>query len=236
MTGQPASGIYAIINPVSRCAYIEHLRHLRRGTHKNKHLQCAWHSAFQIVVLELVQDERTALLDAEQRWMDTWPHGLYNLTPFADRPHGLTLSTEHKRRISASLTGKPKSAEAVEKMRAALTGKRGHHMSVAHKEKLRTINSSLRRSPALRARISAALTGRRASAESKSAISAGLLEHYTNHANRDRVAAHSTETWTNPDVRSRREAGIGAWARSSAGRAALTAASNARWEKHRKTR
>lgn len=239
------AGVYALVDLVAGGTYIgssrhvskritEHRRELTRGSHTNTHLQRAWtkRGPFKAIVLDSVVDERSALLTAEQFWIDAFGEK-YNISPIAGRPHGSTLSEEHRARIGAALTGKRGSEESKEKQRRAMSGRVGRPMSQEHQEKLRRINSSLTRSQELRDRISATLTGRKASPEHRKAISDGLSRHYSNEENRAKVAERWAETRSNPDIEARRVESLKDYATSPACRENCRKASQARWRRAR---
>jgi group I intron endonuclease len=68
----PTGKIYVGSAKDLRARWGEHRRRLHRGTHRNAHLQHAWskygETSFVFTVLELV--EKSALLQAEQAWID----------------------------------------------------------------------------------------------------------------------------------------------------------------------
>jgi group I intron endonuclease len=159
-------GIYKIINVLNDKFYIgsavsfrkrktRHFSELRTGKHKNRHLQHAWvkhgEQAFVFVVVEVVED-RTQLLDVENRWLK--PHVgqpyCYNIGTDASAPSmGLsgelspTWGYKHtagaKANIGVSSRGRVHTPESREKIRRFLVGKP--------------------RSAAVRAKLSAALSG-----------------------------------------------------------------------------
>jgi len=175
-------GIYAIENKVSGKKYVgssnnikrrfrEHKLYLRKGTHKNRHLQFAWNKygedAFRFAVL--IQCPKNMLEHYEQVFMDQM-RPEYNATPCAGRPPSSTgrrHSEETKRKISlAGLVSEARklfnknrkdkdirSPETISKMIAANMGKK--------------------QSPESNAKRSAALKGIKRSAEFKAKVSAG---------------------------------------------------------------
>jgi group I intron endonuclease len=93
-----------------------HRRDLRRTSHPNRHLQAAWskhgESAFTFAVVEECAPE--LLIEREQWWIDTlrpFRGRGFNLSPSAYSLRGFTFSPEQRAKVSAALTGKPKSPE-----------------------------------------------------------------------------------------------------------------------------
>lgn len=85
-----------------------HLSLLRKGTHHCRALQRAFNkygeSALTWVILEAV-DDRSALIEREQVWLDLHAGKLYNKSPTAASRLGATMSPEACAKISASLKG-----------------------------------------------------------------------------------------------------------------------------------
>lgn len=155
------SGIYSIANAVNGKAYIGsavniskrwamHKADLVRGVHHSQKLQRAWSKygaeAFTFSIVEVVQ-ERFELIAHEQRWLNAmWPDG-YNISPTAGSPLGVKRSAEVRAAKSASMIGKKRPPETVEKMRlvkrspeaAALAGAKntGRKVSEETREKIR---------------------------------------------------------------------------------------------------
>lgn len=111
------SGIYKILNTASGKCYVGstididnrfhgHKRHLRRGKHKNKHLQSAWdkygEAAFVFSVLEFRAEEH--LIRREQVWIDRLRSADqafgYNQAPVAGAVRGFRWSGKSRRKIS----------------------------------------------------------------------------------------------------------------------------------------
>jgi group I intron endonuclease len=90
----------------------QHITYLRKGNHKNKHLQNAWNlygeSAFVFGELQVV-DLEDDLLRAEQFWIDTLnvcdKVCGYNNSPVAGRTTGMVWSEESKARLSEAKMG-----------------------------------------------------------------------------------------------------------------------------------
>jgi len=152
------SGIYQIRNTINGKVYIgstvrpfqkrwqQHRRHLAAGTHHSDHLQSAWLKYGQeAFAFEVVQDcDPLECVPLEQQFIDSTKSADrqfgYNASPTAGSPLGTKHSDEARARMSASATGKPKSAAAIEKTAAAHRGRP--------------------KSPSQRAKISQSLTGR----------------------------------------------------------------------------
>ena len=118
-------GIYKITHTATGRIYVgsaiifsrrwyDHRRTLRRGTHKNPHLQRAWlkygEQAFAFDVLELVADPQ-ALVGREQVWLDVLRPD-FNLCPTAGNCFGRPRSPETRAKISRSQRGHLVSLEA----------------------------------------------------------------------------------------------------------------------------
>ena len=92
----------------------QHIRALRRGDHRNPHLQRAWardgEGAFSFCVLEQAKSEKD-LLEREQYFLDrAFEVGsTYNIARDVNKPpprKNCVLSQEHRRKISEALMGK----------------------------------------------------------------------------------------------------------------------------------
>jgi len=152
------SAIYQITNRLNGNRYVgstvdlqrrqgQHLRTLRRGRHKNEHLQRAFHrygeAAFLFSILEYVEPER--LISREQHYLDTLKPE-YNISPTAtstlgvrhteetcrknserqrgERSHnyGKHFSEETRRKISEELRGRQFADEHRKHLREAMRG------------------------------------------------------------------------------------------------------------------
>lgn len=133
------SGVYAIVNIVTRKFYIgsavklskrknNHLSNLRKGKHKNRHLQSSYNKhgedCFIFKVLGYVED-KNSLLDIEDNWIKQYkPLGvLYNIREEASNNLGVKHSKEAKKKISEEAKGRIMSDEAKQKISEANTGK-----------------------------------------------------------------------------------------------------------------
>lgn len=130
--------------PVRR-RFVEHCSRLRRGVHRNKHLQRAWNKygeeVFECLVLDEVLDKD--LYQAEQYWLDQALQAgdVYNMgacaaNPMQGRTHtaaarakisrankGKQLSLWQRLRVSQTHKGKPKSKETRRRISEARRGK-----------------------------------------------------------------------------------------------------------------
>lgn len=149
-----APGIYAIVHLASGKFYIgsavslwqrckDHRSWLKRGVHKNRHLQHAWdaHGAaqFAFMPLEVVPD-KDDLLRVEQAYLDRLtpydPAVGFNLSPTASSVFGLRRSARFKADSSARQKGKELSARHKANISKARTGiKIGPH-SPEHRAKI----------------------------------------------------------------------------------------------------
>jgi len=164
------SGIYTVRNKKNGNRYVgsavnikrrwsQHKSALRKGTHKNGHLQRAWNkyskSAFGFEVLLYCAPEMC--VPFEQMAMDTLEPE-YNIAPVAGSRLGIPHTTRTKAKISAARKGRIMSAETKAKISASLMG----HEVIAE----------------TRANMSAWQKGRKKaplSAEHKANIAAGML-------------------------------------------------------------
>lgn len=146
-----SSGIYQIRNQANGKRYIgsavnvgrrceDHLRRLRRGQHKNRHLQSAFNKqgdrAFAFSLVESVEDS-SQLICREQHYLDTLKPE-YNLSPTARSNLGIRYTEESCRRMSKAQKGRTFSEESRKKMSQAHKGMRASketrtRMSMVHK-------------------------------------------------------------------------------------------------------
>lgn len=183
----------------------EHLRHLRQGRHANDRMQRAFahhgEEAFVFAVIQVTEED--ARIAREQAWMDCL--GAYdrrrgfNLRPTADSPRGAFVSdetraklraariargpiTEEERaKISAALTGRPKSPEHIAKHAASL---RGRKLTAEHRAKVAAAGIGRTRTAESIARSAAAHRGVKRSPEARAKMA---------EANRRRAAAETDE-------------------------------------------
>jgi group I intron endonuclease len=139
----------------------QHFRELRKGVHKNKHMQAAWlkhgEECFSFDILEVVE-RHLYLIPYEQSYMDyfkSYDRNIgFNICHVAGSHLGTKRSDETKAKISAVTAGRKMSTEARKKMSVSRTGvKRKPHTEQS------------------RAKMSASLTGRTHSKETKEKMS-----------------------------------------------------------------
>jgi group I intron endonuclease len=160
--GYMARGIYKIINVINNKFYVgsavdftvrkrKHWWQLRKGTHRNKHLQAAWNKygeqSFTFVIVEEFPFE-TNILVAENVWLKehVGKDYCYNIATDATAPQlgmygeknamwGKTFShtEEAKAKISAASAERVQTEEEKAKRRKSM---RGHHVSASTKAKI----------------------------------------------------------------------------------------------------
>ena len=136
MTSFNRSGVYSIVNTVSKKRYVGssfnvkgrvngHLSALKNNNHPNKHIQSSWNKygakAFKIMILEYC--ENCECISREQYWIDAFKSYLptkgYNQSPTAGRTTGykmppavLAVVTANNRRTKADPVVRRKLSEA----------------------------------------------------------------------------------------------------------------------------
>ena len=128
------SGIYTITNIINNHMYVgsavnlkkrlcQHRGDLRRGEHKNPHLQSAWNKygedAFVFDVIERWEAEY--LISMEQWWMNML-RPEYNIAPVAWSSYGRKATSETRAKMSASSMGRTFSEDTRAKISASLMG------------------------------------------------------------------------------------------------------------------
>ena len=176
------SGIYEIVNTTNGKRYVgsavdikgrfrHHRHHLRKGNHRNIHLQRAWNkygeSAFGFDVLEYWEPE--FLVSFEQWWMNML-RPEYNIAPVAGSPMlGRIHTRATKAKMSRAGTGNARnlgnkhSEETRAKMSAAAKGRKHTLESKAKMSKAKTGNTyrlGHKLSPETREKISSAKIGK----------------------------------------------------------------------------
>ena len=157
------SGIYCIENITTKVKYIgsakvikrrwqEHVKHLKKGNHKNKHLQSSWikhgQEDFNFYILEVVDFDNLIL--KEQFWLDEISKNseIYNKNMNVNGFHGRSHSQETKIKISETKKNQNlktiHSPETRKKISQILTGVKRKPLSEEHKEK---ISKSSKRHP-----------------------------------------------------------------------------------------
>jgi len=134
-----------ILNTVTDCRYVgsaaraisgrwgEHRYHLRRGTHRNRHLQASWEKhgedAFRFIVLENTPAE--TVLDVEERWYQQFKQAkfpLYNKHEHVRSQLGMKHTPDTVERMRRALTGLKRTPEQCERQRQRMQGVKPVHM------------------------------------------------------------------------------------------------------------
>jgi group I intron endonuclease len=159
------SGIYSITNTINGKKYIgsaininrrwsEHRKFLRKGNHKNNHLQSSWNKHGECCFLfEIIEDvpDASLLLNKEQYWIDYFKEliDIYNLNMIANSFYGRHHSDETKKKISETKKAQKRktchSPEARKAISEATRGKKRQPLSKEHRAKISA--SSTRHSP-----------------------------------------------------------------------------------------
>lgn len=151
-----------------------HRSTLSRGKHHSRYLQRAWKKygaeAFEFEILELVPNV-AGLMQMEQLWMDRLSPR-YNTCKAGWSRLGIKHSEETKARIAATLTGRKKSKESIEKQiyTRKTNNKPRPPLSAEHKAKL-TFAGRKHTKESIK-KFSASKIGRPLSPEHRAAISA----------------------------------------------------------------
>jgi group I intron endonuclease len=224
------SGIYSITNTVNGKKYYgssvnmegrerQHWSDLRKGKHKNPHLQAAWNkygkNAFKFAVVERLPKEQLAI--AEQRYLDQNKGG-YNIGRFADAPaRGRKRSAEFCAKMSAARKGR-KLSEA-HKMALSVAGKgrrmtdgqriaassrmKGNVLGDATKEKLSATMKSLWNDDDFRERILDAQACGKKTEEARRNYSAAIAARWADTEQRKKLSAERKARWANPEYRAK---------------------------------
>lgn len=207
------TGIYKIANTQNGKIYVgsslnikarwsKHLSALRRGVHKNAHLQSAFaiygEHAFQFNVLELCDEQ--VLLTREQHYLDTL-RPEYNILPIAGNSTGYRHGYDAKRKMSATHIGNKH-----------FLGKRH---SESTKQKLAALRVGSRLSPEHVARIKEAnlgnthTLGRQLTEEHKAKVSSALKSQWDDGARSRNAAAERVRAkWADPQWKAQQLAKI----------------------------
>lgn len=215
------TGVYSIVNIVTGKVYVgsaaksfrlrwnQHRSELRRGIHKNSHLQHAWtrygEESFSFNILVLCCPEECVRY--EQRMIDGYDavnpdHG-YNILPTAGSLLGHKQSAETKAKKSRALTGRVISPETRRKLSEANRGKSQSpesraKNSASNKGKVFSAETRLKLSEAMRgrtystetiARMSAAKRGVKATPEACAANAAAQLGRRHSAETKAKIAA-----------------------------------------------
>lgn len=132
----PKSAIYKIVNTANSNVYVgssmniqrryeSHRHDLKKGIHRNSHLQRSYDKynkePFLFIIIE--ECEPLLLIQREQHYIDSL-NPQYNICKIAASNLGLKWSDETKRKMSISQTGRKHSEESIQKMRILAKGKR----------------------------------------------------------------------------------------------------------------
>lgn len=178
----------------------QHKVDLRGNRHCNKHLQRSWNKygekAFEFVILETTAPD--VVLETEQRWLDN-EKPEYNATPnaIASPMKGLSLSPEHKAKISNALKGrignrrgKKMPADAKERVCEALRGNAhrvGKKATTEQKQKMSEAQKKRWRDHPItqttRTKLRLKSSGRVVSGETKALLSRKQKEYQQAHGN-----------------------------------------------------
>lgn len=222
------SGIYSITNLLNGNRYFgssasvwdrkrQHFHCLRKGIHRNKHLQAAWNKygevAFAFALVEEVCVDR--LLRAEQAYLEANPGG-YNISNCAESAAlGIRWSDEAKRRVSASRIGRRLSEEHKLALSIANKGKRkteaeriamsrrqsGKPISTATKVKIASSIESLWKSVGYREMIVAAQRAGKDTAAAKRNYGAASSAMWSDPQYRNRMSVRRKALWADPAYR-----------------------------------
>ena len=182
-------GIYKIENLENRKCYVgsstnikyrfaTHLHHLINNKHDNNYLQNSWNKYgkdnFKFGIIE--ECEEGELVKKEQGWINYFKNikNSYNLRLYCDSNRGMSLSDEHKTKISNALKGRKRTIEEKEHLRKINLGKKlsketknkisksnmGHHVSEETKIKIGNANSGRKLSKEHKIKLSQAKIGK----------------------------------------------------------------------------
>lgn len=138
------SGVYAILNILNNKKYVgstkcfkerfaEHRSQLRRGNHKNIHLQNAYNKYgeeyFKFIILEECENIPNTLNFIEQKWINS--DGDYNICPIANRRTYTKMPDWLKEKLRKINTGRIRTEQTRKRLSVAL---KGHKPSKQHLE------------------------------------------------------------------------------------------------------
>lgn len=224
------SGIYSITNTVNGKRYYgssvsvwgrkrQHFHTLRKGTHRNKHLQAAWNlygkAAFVFALVEEVPVEN--LLSVEQRYLDANRAG-YNVAEHAESAAlGLKWSAESKAKLSRAKTGIKLSEDHKKALSVANIGKRkseaerlamserqmGQKLDGTTKDKIASAVKSLWADDDYRARMMAAQQSGRKTRKAKRNYRAANKRKWADPQFASKMSAARKSLWSDPAYRAK---------------------------------
>lgn len=181
--------------------WANHLSQLRKGIHKNPHLQNAFNiygqDSLQFSVLEIV-DNPEDVIDVEQKYIDEM-HPEYNIRIIAESNRGCKrighpLSEETRRILLAANIGKPCSEEKKKKIGLANKGKpspmRGKHHTEEAKMKISEARMGTKASEETKKKMSMShkgMTGLKHTDEAKQKVSAANTGRIASEATREKM-------------------------------------------------
>lgn len=145
--------------------FSEHRFRLSAGNHENKNLQALYNKVETLLFKPVPTDSKERALDIEQAHLndpDLKQH-LCNIAVDARNPaKGITLTQEHKNKLSEAMTGREVSEETRSKMSASRMGLRnglGHKRTPEHTAALVSANTGRNVSETTRAKLAEASRG-----------------------------------------------------------------------------
>ncbi len=199
------TGVYCILNTANGKRYIgsaaksltarwdQHRRALRRGAHKNIHLQAAWNKYGEecFVFFVVARCSPDQCVRVEQLFINALRVAVrgigYNIHPLASSPLGVKRSAETRAKVAAAKRGKPLSAEHREKVRLAGIGRVRSPEAI---EKTAAANRGKKHTPEFRARLSVLAKARPPwTAEQRVAAAVRRLGRKHSQQTKDRIGA-----------------------------------------------
>jgi group I intron endonuclease len=191
-TSNDGSGVYMILNTVSKMIYIGSTKNFRRrcnghryelnnGKHRSRHLQNSWNKygqdAFEFLVLEHIWTP-SDLLGREQWWIDYLRAAKrgrgYNLAPVAGSTLGFKFSDAMRANLSAIRKGKPRSPEWRKNIGDANRGRPRKPITEETRAKMSASSTGRRHTEEAKAKCGAANKGRTRTEEVRQRIAATL--------------------------------------------------------------
>ena len=169
------SGVYCIRNIINNKRYVgistslhyrikKHYHQLINNIHHNKYLQRSFNKygidSFVVEVLEVVPETNLLLKEHYYQALFKTTDNSFGYNDLLTDINGkLRHSIKSKEKISIAHKGKPKSPESIEKMKRALTGRKGIAHTVEHKAHISAIMKNRPKSEETRRKISSAKKG-----------------------------------------------------------------------------